>query len=788
MRGTLCRLLGATALASLAFVAPALAQGGLADALAQRAGGDPNAEMIVRANEMIYNNDANTVTAIGNVQIYYNGRTVQADRVTYDRTTNRVKASGNIKIVETDGTVSYAESLDLTDDFGDGFVNSLRIDAPQKNPDGTIDYVHFAARRAERTGGNITVLEKGVYTACEPCKEKPEKPPLWQVKAARIIHNNQEKMIYFEDAHLEFWGIPIAYVPFFSTPDPTVKRKSGFLAPTFLNSTELGFGLETPYFIALAPNYDLTVTPGFTSRQGPMLDVEWRHRTVTGSYKIRAAGVYQMEPEAFPIDQGNRDTRGLITTSGEFNINEYWKWGWNGTLLSDRYFIEDYDLRGFKKWEAISTLYLTGQGEKSWFDARLYHFLGLTVDDVQKQLPVVHPVIDYDYIVDRPVFGGELGWNVNVTSLTRQQADFDQILAGFACDGANFMTTNPSACLQRGIDGTYSRISANLYWKRTLTDLIGQQWTPFFYLRGDLAWTHLDSSTPVQFIDAGDEFSARGLPAIGLEYRYPFIAANSLGTHVLEPIAQIILRPQLSEIGRLPNEDAQSLIFDDTTLFAWDKFSGYDRIEDGSRINAGLQYTLTTPYGGSYNVLFGQSYALWSNPYTDPDMSNTGLQSGLDTDVSDYVARLYAQPFTNLSFSSRMRFDQDDWSLRRLELDAAGTVGPVTASLTYGYYHAQPLLGLETREGIQGRTSVKFADYWTVSGGAVYNFSEDRFVSTFAGLSYLDDCFGMGVNFSRTYTDSSNKDPVTKVMFQLSLRTLGSVGLSQKLQTGENVQ
>ena len=85
----------------------------------------------------------------------------------------------------------------------------------------------------------ITVFHSGVYTACEPCKDDPKKPPLWQVKAARIIHDQGEKMIYFEDARLEFFGLPIAWLPYFSAPDPTVKRKTGVLMPSITSSTHL---------------------------------------------------------------------------------------------------------------------------------------------------------------------------------------------------------------------------------------------------------------------------------------------------------------------------------------------------------------------------------------------------------------------------------------------------------------------------------------------------------------------------------------------------------------------
>jgi LPS-assembly protein len=755
----------------------AVAQKGLASALTQRAMSEPASNMVVRAREMVYDNDHNTVTAIGEVQIYYGGRVLQADRVVYDRATSRVRAYGNVKITEADGTLSYADSFELSDDFREGFINSLRIE--------TTDKTRFAAARAERIQGNFTVFENGVYTACQPCKDNPQKPPLWQVKAARIIHNDQEKMIYFEDARLEFFGVPLAYVPYLSSPDPTVKRKSGVLTPTFIASSELGVGVEVPYFFALAPNYDLTLEPGFTTRQGPMLKAEWRHRTMTGSYLIRGFGVFQLDPEAFP-NQGDQTFRGTVESNGDFWLNEKWHWGWDVTGVTDRFVRDDYNIDRTTRYDLPSYIYLTGEGTKSWFDARSIYFLGLTQNDVQAELPIIHPVIDYDYIVDQPVLGGELGWNVNLTSLSRREAAFDKI-RNFAdpfitCNGQSFLSTPRSSCLQRGIDGSYTRLSADLYWKRTLTDRLGQQWTPFAYLRGDLAWTDLDTdSTPVQFVDANQAFLARGIPAIGLEYHYPFLATTDWGSQVIEPIAQIIMRPRLQQSGHLPNEDAQSLVYDDTNLFEWNKFSGYDRIEDGSRFNAGLQYTLTTNGGAYYNAMIGQSYALFGvNPYEQPDMTNLALESGLDTTTADYIARLTAQPFENIALSSRMRFDQNDFALKRLELDAVGTIGRVTTSIIYGRFAAQPLLGLEEREGVLNRTSLKLSQYWSASGGALYDIDQHKFSSAFAGMSYLDECFGMGLNVTREFTSAGNEDAVTKVMFQLSLRTLGDVDLSQK--------
>ena len=200
-----------------------------------------NGQMLVQAIEVDYDYNNQRVSAVGNVQMFYNGTSVEADKVIYDQKTKRLHAEGNIRLTDAEGKITYANIMDLSDDYRDGFVNSLRVD--------TEDQTRMAATRADRTSGNYTVFENGVYTACAPCKDDPKKPPLWQVKGARIIHNQTEKMLYFENAQLEFFGVPMAYLPYFSTPDPTVKRKSGFLMPGYTHGVDLRLRRRSPLLL-----------------------------------------------------------------------------------------------------------------------------------------------------------------------------------------------------------------------------------------------------------------------------------------------------------------------------------------------------------------------------------------------------------------------------------------------------------------------------------------------------------------------------------------------------------
>ena len=744
-----------------------------------------NGQMVVQAVEVDYDYNNQRVSAVGNVQMFYNGTSIEADKVIYDQKTKRLHAEGNIRLTDAVGKVTYANIMDLSDDYRDGFVDSLRVD--------TEDATRMAATRADRTSGNYTVFENGVYTACAPCKDDPKKPPLWQVKGARIIHDQTDKMMYFENAQLEFFGVPMAYLPYFSTPDPTVKRKSGFLMPGISTVSTYGFGVEIPYYFALAPDYDATFNPRITTRQGVLLQGEFRQRLINGAYQIRAYGIDQLDPGAFAGQPGDRQFRGGVETKGQFALNDKWTWGWDGVLLSDYYFMSDYRLAQYKDplgsflslpTEAISQLYLTGVGNRSFFDARTIYYLSFSGN--QDLVPVIHPVIDYSNVINSPIFGGEFSYKTNFTSLTRETAAFDPIttlantLSLCTTASADPLARIPSQCLLRGIPGTYTRLTAEAQWRRSFTDPIGQIWTPFAILRADAIDASISNQPGVSnFLPVGDTQALRAMPAVGLEYRYPFINVQPWGTTTVEPIAQVIIRPNETYAGKLPNEDAQSLVFDASNLFAVDKFSGYDRVEGGGRANVGVQATTQFDRGGSVNVLFGQSYQLFGlNSYAAPDISNTGLDSGLQNARSDYVARVNYSPNRTYTFSVRSRMDEATLNINRFEAEGRAAFDRWSVSMLYGNYAAQPELGyLTRREGLLGTASIKVASNWVVSGAARWDLEANKLNQYVVGAGYVDDCFVLAANYVTSYTYAAGTTPPVlshAFMLQIGLRTIAN--------------
>ncbi|MGA7386244.1 MAG: LPS-assembly protein LptD [Methylocella sp.] len=816
------------------------------------------AKMFVEADELRYDTEKNIVSAEGNARIYYKEQTLEADRVVYDRNTGRVYAEGHAKLTQPDGTVVHGDRIDLTDDFRNGFIESLRAETPPKpyknvlgpqlpgapaTTDATATVTgtyktYFSAPRAERIEGDTTVFNKGTYTACEACKDNPDMPPLWRVRAKRIIHKNDEKMIYYEDSSLEFLGIPLAYVPFFSAPDPSVTRKSGILSPYLVDNSQLGAGVGIPIFWALAPDYDLTLTPTYYSQQGFFAKAEWRQRLESGEYYVRATGLSEQSPGNFPLapyGSGDRTLRGSFESKGQVNIADQWKFGWEFTLLSDKWYLNDYHVPSQTlSWnyfsETTSTVYLTGQGDRGYFDLRGYSFEGLSSHDFQPQQPLAHPVWDYNKTFDiDPAktfgIGGQAELDFNLTSLSASSASF-QAVGPRVLDNAfglyDICTTYVPGkatgdCLLRGVGGDYTRVTAEASWQRKYIDPIGEVFTPFAFARLNGEWLDINTTNSYTFASASGSstyfnasqsnflgnrdasYFGEFIPGTGLDYRYPFFAKTSFASMVLEPIVQIVARPN-QEIGSnsLVNLDAQSVVFDDSTLFDWSKYSGYDRFETGTRLNYGAQFTMNFNNGGYANLLGGQSYQLaGTNSYATPDAANVGLSSGLDTRLSDYVGAFTIAPNSIFSFIAKARFDVSSLAARRVDLITNYNFGALTGSIQFADYEAQPVIGYDVRrEGLAFSSRYKVSDNYFAQGNITFDMSRQYYPAALIGFTnpgpfaiaafglgagYQDECTTFSVNYSSIYQDygSGSLTRNQTVLLQLTLRTLGEAKVSQ---------
>jgi LPS-assembly protein len=700
--------------------------------------------LYLQADQLIYDTRGNRVIAQGNVEIYYNNYILTADQVIYDQGTNTLMAEGNAQLKDPNGSITRADRFEALDDFRDAFVQSLSVV--------TQDDTRIAAERATRREGNINEYEKAKFT---PCKNDPGQPPLWCIGAARIIHDQQAATITYQDAQFELFGVPVLYVPYFQHADPSVKRRSGFLAPTFGNSTTLGMSVEVPYYWALAPNYDLTLHPRYFSKEGVLWQGDWRHRLSNGQYTAKLAAIDQDGgPEA--------GWRGSLETKGQFSLSSWWRFGWDATIESDSTFRRFYKLDPIIQTDRVNTAYLQGMSERNYFNASLYHFGGLLFNDPTYADSYVAPVIDYRYIVGTPVLGGELTFTGHARSMARS--------------GSQISDTDTNHALMEAS------------WRRKMIDPIGQVWTPFASVRGDV-YSYQDAvnpdvnpATPIP-----DDTVMRGQAVGGLLYSYPFVAHTANASHVIEPTAQIIARPSRIDQRRLPDEDAKSLVFDDTLLFDVDKFSGYDRFETGTRANFGMQYTFQASNGMYARAVFGQSYHLggenaFANPGFDPasTVANPTLNfspvSGLETNRSDYVAGIYLSPTPGLSLISQARFDDRDWSMRRQDTILRGTYGPISTSIGYTFSQFDPTTGLiDKQQDLLAGIGLRLTDNWSVAGMMRYDIDAKERIQDQIQLKYSDECFVLTASYTETFVENPTLElkPDRTLMLRFELKYLG---------------
>ncbi|MBY0431416.1 MAG: LPS assembly protein LptD, partial [Rhodospirillales bacterium] len=557
------------------------------------------------------------------------------------------------------------------------------------------------------------------------CKEDPSRALVWQIKARRVVHDQEAKDIEYRDARLEMFGVPVAYTPYFSHPDPTVKRRSGFLAPSFGRGKDLGMAIQVPYYYVLSPQEDVTLAPRLTSTEGLILSGEHRRQFLHG----------QIDTRGSLTRDSLGDVRGHIDATGRFDLNETWRAGYQVARSSDDTYLRRY---GFNKGASSLTTrpYLEGFfGSRSYALAEAYSFQGLRLTDDPGMSPVVLPYLQYNYVGDPDRHGGTWSLDSSALSLSRDE----------------------------GADTR--RLSSRLAWTLPYTAGRGDVYTLTASMRGDL-YRVSDGATD-------NATTGRVLPEATLEWRYPFVRPGKDWQQTIEPVLVATAAPNGGNPSKLPNEDSRILEFNDTNLFQPNRFWGLDRVEGGPRVAYGAEYGLHGLKGGSAGLLLGQVY----RPHVDEALQ---ARSGLENKFSDYVGRLSLKPGGWFNLAYHFRLDRETLGRRYEEL--AAMVGPprLRAYLDYVNTGLPPgSTNLRKREEAYGRLHVGLTPHWSVDAFHRHDLTSDGGpLSTGMSLSYDDECFTFITSFTNNHTYDRDYSAGSTVFVRLVFKTLGDVPLS----------
>lgn len=676
-------------------------------------------EVLFRADSLNYDQRTQIVTASGNVEVTQGGRTLNADRVTYNQLTDELTAEGNIGLKDGEtATVILANKIQIRDEMKDGVVETLTVMLAERGK--------LAAARGTREGGNVMTLDKAVYSACDTCKDRPEEPPVWQIKAVRVIYDKQKARVEYQDASFELLGVPVFYLPYFSHSDPQIKRQSGFLAPNIGHSTDIGYFVDVPYFWALDPSYDLTTGLMWTEHDSTLVKGEWRQRLNSGSYVLQGSATFAEPRDLSGAKTGEETFASHLFGQGRFQIDNVWRAGYDVQLTSSDTYLRRYDISSNDR--LTSNLFFEGISGRSYASINAWYFQGLRETDDPGTTPVVLPLAEFSYVPDEMVLGGR-----------------------FQLDGSLLS-------LYRGEGRDTTRLSTTANWRAPFTTMDGQLWTIFAQLRGDVYFVNDGGPLADQ-----DNTVSRVLPLGGVEWRWPFVRQDGDSRTVVEPIVQAVIAPYGGNPIEIPNEDSDSFEYDETNLFSLNKFPGYDRWESGPRVNAGLRAAQYFSGDNFVEMIFGQTYRFKEN-------TAFSVKSGLRDQQSDFVGRFTFQPTEKLRLVHRFRLDKETLDFERSEVYVEAQDGDDYRFKASYIRLDQDALVPEAREELFLDGKVQVAKFWYLHALGRRDLDEDKMIEARGGLYYEDECSEFGIGVKRRFIRDRDIEPTTSVLVTFRLK------------------
>lgn len=677
--------------------------------------------VLLQADEMVYDGDAQSVAAVGHVEIVDQGYILNADKVTYDQKTDTVTADGHVSTTDPAGNVAFATHIVLTDRMRNGALTGFGALIGKNG--------RLAAASAQRVGGTMVIANHTVYSPCKICNLPGQRTPVWQVKSERVVYDQTKHRIHFENATLEIYGVPVLYTPVLSEPDPSVKYASGLLAPDFGNSTKIGYFARVPVYIALSNTNDATIAGMYSTEGGEMLEGEYRARWNNSGMWLQGSLTYNPNG-GLGGGSGPQDYDHLFG-SGRFALSDVWRAGFDMQLTNNPAYMRFYDISTLDR--LTNDLFVEAESGRSRFAATGYYFQGLRSTDVASRIPFVLPRLSYSFIPTRNILGGQFRFDADGVALTRGSGRDDQ------------------------------RVTVEAVWKKPVILAGGQLWT--FILNGRADEYHVQTPATAT-TPSSDQYIGRSTGYAELDWRWPFIApAGARGTYLLEPIAQLIAQPRGGNPAGLRNEDSSDFEFDENDIFSVSQIPGYDLIQSGPRANLGLRAEAIFP-GGEAEALVGQTYRLKPDPIF-------GAGSGETGNSSDIVGRASLK-FPHLNFTDRFDLDRGNGTLKRHEIYVTGTYD--RSSLQISYVQLPPeavTLGLGSRQEANIQGDLNFYQNWQAFAAIRRDLQAGKMLDTEFGLGYEDECVAISLAYRRRFTFDTllGVPPSTSFILRFSLKT-----------------
>lgn len=695
-------------------------------------GGKKKEPILLKAEQLRHEDELGLVIAEGKVVASDGKQIVEADKMIYNQRLNMLTATGNVHLYDEAGGVVRANYVELSDDFRDIFLQKVSLLSAEDE--------RLAANLVQKNGDK-TNYKQAVYSPCTVCNEKD---PLWQIKAAKVTQDQEAENVYYRDAWLEIKGKPILYLPYFSHPTPNVKRRSGFVGPIVGSETKLGSIIGTPYYLNLAPNRDLTLSPVFTTQAGQLLGAEYRHRTQDASFLLRGSitKTDSVEGRKGHEEKKRKRVHGHFLGRVDADLSDHWHLkgqalhASNPSYLKRYTFLEGYQYRRYNYLE--SSLHTEGFYGQNYVGIHGYHFQNIRNDLDSKGVPDVFPITKFSYYSPK------------------------------GPQNSYFHITGDTLSVRRNRGNHMNRLSTNIDWVLPYTTQHGS----VLELKGFVRTDYYDirkffPSGPYGEVNGG---RGRAIPGVSLLWRFPFITGIANSRWVIEPIVKGVLKPNNVNSDKIPNEDSEDFEFDARNLFSDTRFIGKDVVDGGQHVSYGFNVNAYRIYGVNIRAFVGQSYD-FSKARFFPD--DSGIRKG----SSDYLGRFKIIPSEWGHIDWRFRADNRTGKLKRNLVLL--TAGPKKFRVELDYLYHDNVYSDESfgkREQVSWRISSQFTEYWRGFIGARREFKKNPGpLEESIGAIYQDECFTLSIEGMRTHYRDRDVVPANTILFTFGFKNLGDL-------------
>ena len=656
------------------------------------------------ADKIIISEENNEIIAQGNVKIYSDKKILNAKKIIYNNSSELVKVFGPIEIIDEENLTIMADYSLVSKDLNR--IISEGVKALFKN------YFKITSEKIKYNSSGKTEFQNSMGTSCKICSINGS-PPLWNIKSSIVLHDKENKTLTFENAVLEIGGVPVFYTPYIKTPEPGVKRASGFLTPKIISSDIYGYGFKQPYFLILNENSDITVSL-FKTNQTTMLEAEYRAKMKGENINVETT----IEPKI-----NDNIVNGFINVKGEKRYPNNFFLQYDFTIFDKKKSLLTYD----HEIKDFVVNYLTienyKQNKKRIFETFFYQSLRTPAGEE----PIIFPYYQEKNIGDifnsKTIFVNSFG----ILNLFNKNKKYTRI--------------------GHSLDFRYNTV----YKKGFLFQNLGKISSAIYDIREE-------DNKKTNYLEIK--------PLISSSISYPlFKESNKITTEFLIPKLQLNYSPNKLSSSKT-NKDSIEIDLDTTSLFATNRYSGKDLQEKGLWLNSGIEYENRSLNGKKFGYEIGQIFRV-------DKINQFSSNSGLNGNNSDLLISSFFnfKDFFSLKNTSLLT---NNFNFRKSETNMSyrGKKNEIESILIY---NTDIINQFEKKKLTE--LYISFASQmdinWTSFFDLRHDITNNKAISALAGLTFENECVDFSVNLSKRFANSEKLPEDTRLELSFDLGGFG---------------